>query len=479
MVSETAKKAAKKAVKGAVKKAIFLKVFLWIGIPVLLILLIMFLLAAILMGGGAESSGGSSDCNPSGQTSPNTTEETTSANSSIEEFVKQHEKAYLDSWKVGGFLPSASIVQTQIETSFDQSVPSFGKAHNMGGVKWNKRSDFTQTISLYGNSSVAESGPGTNVGDGTGGEYAFFSTFDSGIVGKAEFMKNQTLYKGAINNTDGISTLSAIADGGWATDPSYKTKLHDLYNSLGSKFKWLDEKAISQYGSSPVAATSSGGDSSGSETDSGSPSSSRPKKKGCNDGSSTGTNGDAVDGSGKVPEDITAAIYTPSTLPASLNPYLLDPRAFGMEYGGSGANWEHPDEFYLAGQCVNLTISFGNILWGHKGVVIGNGIDQADAWARIFGNSTKKAPKKGAIFSCLSDSGNPAGHTGIVCHVFEDGSILTCEQNSPVSGTNAGKPFTWHYCVIRPAEQAKQQYKFAYPDDREPNLGGNKTGTSN
>ena len=66
-----------------------------------------------------------------------------------------------------------------------------------------------------------------------------------------------------------------------------------------------------------------------------------PRKKGCNDGSSTGTNGDAVDGSGKVPEDITAAIYTPSTLPASLNPYLLDPRAFGMEYGGSGANWEH------------------------------------------------------------------------------------------------------------------------------------------
>ena len=70
-----------------------------------------------------------------------------------------------------------------------------------------------------------------------------------------------------------------------------------------------------------------------------------------------------------------------------------------MEYGGSGANWEHPDEFYLAGQCVNLTISFGEYFVGpQRSWVIGNGIDQADAWARIFGNSTKKAPKKEPSF---------------------------------------------------------------------------------
>ena len=109
---------------------------------------------------------------------------------------------------------------------------------------------------------------------------------------------------------------------------------------------------------------------------------------------------------------------------------------------------------------------------------LGTGLIKRMPGQGSLGILQRKHPKKGAIFSCLSDSGNPAGHTGIVCHVFEDGSILTCEQNSPVSGTNAGKPFTWHYCVIRPAEQAKQQYKFAYPDDREPNLGGNKTGAS-
>ncbi|WP_128836851.1 glucosaminidase domain-containing protein, partial [Streptococcus sp. DD11] len=372
--------------KKAIKRAIFLKLFLWIGIPVILILLVMFLLAAILVGGGADNSQKASNCKPgTSQTSPNTTQETSSGNSSIEEFVKEHEKAYLESWRVGGFLPSASIVQTQIETSFDQSVQSFGQAHNMGGVKWSKASDFAQTVALYGSSSVSKDGAGTSVGDDTGGKYVYFSTFDAGIVGKAEFMKNQTLYKGAINNTDGLSTLSAIADGGWATDPSYKSKLHSLYNSLGAKFKWLDEKAISQYGASPVSETtsSSGGDS--DSDSSGSPSSpDSSKKKDCNGSGKTGTNGtngDAVDGSGKVPEDATALLYTPDTLPSSLSPYLLDPRAFGMEYGGKGANWEHPDEFYLAGQCVNLTISFGNILWGHKGVVIGNGIDQAAAWA--------------------------------------------------------------------------------------------------
>ena len=465
--------------KKKLKKSLFTKVLLLLAIPTILILMMMLLLMTLFMGGAAENGGGSSGsgCSTSGaQAATPTNEETPSGNASIEEFVKEHEDAYIESWRIGGFLPSASIAQTQIETSFDYSVKSFGDAHNMGGVKWNKRSDFEQTIARYGESSVAETGPGTSVGDGTGGEYAYFSTFDSGIVGKAEFMKNQTLYTGAINNTDGISTLDAIADGGWATDPSYKDKLHDMYNTTGSKFKWLDEKAIAKYGSSPATKTStSPGTSSGTET--GSPSGSNANKNACKSAGTTGVNGEAVDGSGKVPDDITAAIYTPDTLPSSLNPYLLDPKAFGMEYGGNGANWEHPDEFYLAGQCVNLTISLGNILWGHKGVVIGNGIDQAAAWAVIFGNSTKKAPKKGAIFSCLSDSGNSAGHTGIVCHVFEDGSILTCEQNSTVSGTNAGKPFTWHYCVIRPDEQARMQYVFAYPDDREPNLGNNTNGS--
>ena len=62
--------------------------------------------------------------------------------------------------------------------------------------------------------------------------YTWFSSYDAGIVGKAEFMAHQTLYKGAINNTNGIASLSAIADGGWASDGTYKSKLIDMYQKL-------------------------------------------------------------------------------------------------------------------------------------------------------------------------------------------------------------------------------------------------------
>ncbi|MDT3506019.1 amidase, partial [Enterococcus faecalis] len=61
----------------------------------------------------------------------------------------------------------------------------------------------------------------------------------------------QTLYTGAINNTDGLSTLSAIYSGGWATDPTYLMKLQATYNSLGKQFQWLDQEAIQKYGNAP------------------------------------------------------------------------------------------------------------------------------------------------------------------------------------------------------------------------------------
>ena len=71
------------------------------------------------------------------------------------------------------------------------------------------------------------------------------------LLEKAEFMAHQTLYTGAINNTDGLSTLSAIYSGGWATDPAYLMKLQATYNSLGKQFQWLDQEAIQKYGNAP------------------------------------------------------------------------------------------------------------------------------------------------------------------------------------------------------------------------------------
>ncbi len=182
---------------------------------------------------------------------------------SIEEFVKSHKEAYILSWKAGGFLPSASIAQTMVENGFNFTNPSgtsFWKAHNMGGVKTSKKTDFPVTLSTFGEDSVDTTGtkPGTNVGDGTGGAYTWFKDYNAGIVGKAEFMAHQTLYTGAINNTDGINALTAIYQGGWATDPTYLIKLHNAYNNLGKKFEWLDLEAIKQHGPSPYKAGETG-----------------------------------------------------------------------------------------------------------------------------------------------------------------------------------------------------------------------------
>lgn len=169
-------------------------------------------------------------------------------------------------------------------------------------------------------------------------------------------------------------------------------------------------------------------------------------------------NGGAADGTDPVPSDAVPGLpYTPDQLPESLKDYVIDPAEYGLEYLGPGGWVEH------SGQCVDLTESLGNALYNNTGVTVGDGIAQAGAWAAKFGNSTKSTPVKGAIFS--SGEGGGAGHTGIVCHTFEDGSILVVEQNvTGYSGALAGMINTWSYRVMTPDQQAADGMHFAYPD---------------
>ena len=70
--------------------------------------------------------------------------------------------------------------------------------------------------------------------------------------------------------------------------------------------------------------------------------------------------------------------------------------------------------------------------------------------------------------------GGGYGHTGIVCHVFENGSILFVEQNTPLSGWDQFKtPYTWNYRIWTKSQQQEQVISFAYPDDREAKLSSN------
>lgn len=410
----------------------------------------MTILAGIL--GSMASS--PSNCTTEVVTSSSTELSVSSEDGSIDSFVQKHKAAYILSWKAGGFLPSASITQTMIENGFNFSNPngtSFWQAHNMGGVKATSKNNFPITIATYGEDSVDISGtkPGANVGDGTGGAYTWFSSYDAGIVGKAEFMAHQTLYTNAINNTDGVAVLSAIADGGWATDSTYKEKLIAMYNTLGRKYEWLDKEAISAHGDKPYRGNTSPSMPSDTFTS---------HNKDCNNLYS----GSAIDGTGTVPADATAWGYKPDDLPDSLRQYIIDPAKNGLTYNGVGGWVEH------SGQCVDLTVSLGNQLWGGSGTVIGNGDRQASAWASTrFGNSIKSNPKRGAIFSTNA----AANHTGIVCHVFEDGSILVVEQNTPLSGADYfGVINTWNYRIVSPSSQQAEGFHYAYPDNQEPNI---------
>ena len=591
-------------------------------------LFVAIVLVVSILGAVSGAVGGSgANCNTDDTSSSvfSADDSLSSANASVDDFVKKHKEAYMDSWKEAGVLPSFSITQSMQETSFSSAVPSFAQAHNMGGVKWTSKADYPITIKKYGDDAVAGSGPGTTVGDGPG-VYTYYKSFDAGILGKAEFLYNNSNYAKAINNTDGHSVIKAVVEGHYAQAPDYQSKLDSLYDSLGKKYEWLDKEAIKKYGEKPVKNPGSKSDSGSSSSDSSDDGSSDsdssvdfsgaeqwykdkigkvtysmsartgPNSYDCssslyyaltangasktsgnapvstetehdwlisngyekvyegkwssnddtkdrqegdvfiwgtkggsggggghtglflndkemihcsasNNGiqknnykdykskvtsdhgtvyvyrlknagssglancstddddssSSSDGSGSSSDKGGKVPTDAKEWGYKPSDAPSSLKPYIHDPEALGLKYGGPD-NWQEH-----SGQCVDLSQSLGNLIWGHQGIVSsGSGANQAKTWAStIFKNQVKKTPKAGAIFSTPT-GGAGAGHTGIVSHVFDDGSILVIEQNSPLSGSQYGQVDTWNYRIISKSDLDNGQYEFAYPDKQEP-----------
>ena len=179
----------------------------------------------------------------------------------------------------------------------------------------------------------------------------------------------------------------------------------------------------------------------------------------------------SVDGQDNPPSDaFTSWAYRPEDLPEGLKPYIIDPKNYGMDFGTPGSGWFQTSDPELNGQCVALTISLGNHVWGRpQESVQGNGIDQANAWASIFGNSVTTTPRRGAIFS--SKEHPTYGHTGIVCTVFKDGSILTCEQNLPLAGWNyRGEQYVWCFRIYRSEQWKNLGMTFAYDDSKTPNL---------
>lgn len=150
--------------------------------------------------------------------------------------------------------------------------------------------------------------------------------------------------------------------------------------------------------------------------------------------------------------------WAPKDLPDNLKPYAVDPESMGMKYDNS-EGWECIA--YDGGQCTDLTASLAHKLWEKNGEhprqLMGDGINVANNWASTYGGSTSHEPRAGSIFS--SPGLTSAGHTGIVSHVFEDGSILIIEQNvRGYSGHENGHHYTWSYQMVPESEASTWTY---------------------
>lgn len=179
----------------------------------------------------------------------------------------------------------------------------------------------------------------------------------------------------------------------------------------------------------------------------------------------------SVDGQDNPPSDaFNSWGWRPDDLPEGLKPYIIDPKNYGMDFGLPGSGWFQTSDPELNGQCVALTISLGNHIWSRpQENVLGNGHAQANAWANIFGNSVTTTPRRGAIFSSWEHS--EYGHTGIVCTVFKDGSLLTVEQNTSLAGWNSrGEQYVWFYRIYRKEQWKSVGMTFAYDDKKAPVL---------
>lgn len=391
-------------------------------LPAILIIGSVFFTIMLISGGSMTKS---DHCIPSSMENP---ADGTTVPRSVEEFVKSHKDAYILSWKAGGFLPSASIAQTMVENGFNFTNPSgtsFWQAHNMGGVKTSRKEDFPLTLATFGQDAVDITGtkPGTSVGDNTGGAYTWFRDYNAGIVGKAEFMAHQSLYTAAINNTDGLGTLSAIYQGGWATDPTYLVKLHAAYNKLGKQFLWLDQEAIKKHGATPY------------QKEQELPTHSVPNSTGVNDkktkikGKNKGNCVLIADSAGKAVGETSAPTLE---VPAEYKGKLTLPPPDQKNYEGN-------------------SYPFGECTWGtfNRMAQIGQPIEWFSGDSGNGGNWGASARAKGytvvrgkpavgwaaSFYGGLAGSVAPYGHIAVCEYVNPDGSILVSETNVVNSGS--------------------------------------------
>ena len=147
-------------------------------------------------------------------------------------------------------------------------------------------------------------------------------------------------------------------------------------------------------------------------------------------------------------------------LPDSIAPYAIDPTKVGLL-------WSDEASWYLKcfdwANCTDFSANIAARLWSKDGQpaenVMGNGGQVTSHWQQK-GVPKVNTPKRGNVFSVEYGPGL-AGHTGIVSHVFEDGTMLIIEQNvAGWSGAENGSPRTWNWRIIPASEWQSGRWSF-------------------
>lgn len=147
-------------------------------------------------------------------------------------------------------------------------------------------------------------------------------------------------------------------------------------------------------------------------------------------------------------------------LPDSIAPYAIDPTKVGLLWSDE-ASWVL--RCYDYANCTDYSSNMAYRLWSKDGQpaenVMGNGGQVTSFWEKK-GVPKINVPKRGNVFSVEYGPGL-AGHTGIVSHVFEDGTMLIAEQNvAGWSGAENGSPRTWNWRIIPASEWQSGRWSF-------------------
>lgn len=147
-------------------------------------------------------------------------------------------------------------------------------------------------------------------------------------------------------------------------------------------------------------------------------------------------------------------------LPDSIAPYAIDPTKVGLLWSDE-ASWTL--RCYDYANCTDGAANMAYRLWSKDGQpaenVMGNGGQVTSFWQQK-GVPKVSTPSVGEVFSVEYGPGL-AGHTGIVSHVFEDGTMLIWEQNvAGWSGAENGSPRTWNWRIIPASEWQSGRWSF-------------------